>query len=135
MHQHRNIRAALAQRREMHCNHVQAEIQIFSESAIAICGFEVAICRRNHAYIDSNFLIAAHRTNFLLLQHAQQFSLHLERELTNFIQKDRATVRGLKKLGLSANCSSESAFLIAEQLAFNQSWNQQPAIYCNKPAM
>src|SRR5438132_11834287 len=101
----------------MHCDHIQAEIQIFSESAIAICGFEDAICRRNHAYIDSNFLIAAHRTNFLLLQHPQQFSLHLQRELSTFILNDRATVRGLKTPGLRATSSRTSPFLVTEQLA------------------
>src|SRR5207253_8207691 len=91
--------------------------------------------RRNHAYIDSNFLIAAHRTNLLLLQDPQQFGLHLQRELSNFVQKNRPTVRRLKKPGLRANRSSESAFLIAEQLAFNQGWNQRPAIHCNKRAI
>src|SRR6185437_3177345 len=92
VNQHWNVRAALAKRRHIYRNYVQAEEEILAEAAGSIGNFKVTIRSSNHAHFNGNILIATNRPNFLLLEHAQEFGLHFKRQLSDFIQKDRAAI-------------------------------------------
>ena len=59
-------------------------------------GGQVAIGGGDHARIDANGLRAAHALELLLLQHAQQLHLRLERQLADFVEEDRAAVGELE---------------------------------------
>src|SRR5581483_1357996 len=87
--QHRNIRTPLPQCRQMYGNDVQAKIEIFPEGSVAILCLKIAISSGNYPHIYFDLLITANRTNFLLLQHAEQFSLHFKREFADFVEEDR----------------------------------------------
>ena len=70
--------------------------EVLAEGAVAIGGLQVAIGGGNYADVDRYVIIAAHRANFLLLQDAQEFGLHFERQLADFVQEDGAAVGSLE---------------------------------------
>ncbi len=94
--------------------------------------FEVAIGGSDHPHIDFHFLIAADRANFFFLQHAQQFGLHLQRQLSDLIEKNRSPAGRLEQSRLGTQRAGKSPFFIAKELAFNQGRNQRAAIHGDK---
>ena len=82
----------------MHGDNVEAEVQVLAECAVAICRLQVAIGSCDHTDVHIELFVAADRADFLLLQYAQQFCLHFQRKLANFVQKNRAAVGCLEKV-------------------------------------
>src|SRR5581483_1681032 len=103
-------------------------VKILAEGALAVLAFEIAVRGCNNADIDLDLLVAAHGTDFLLLQHTQQLGLHFERKLPDLIQKHGATVCRLKETLLGLQRARERAFLVAKQFAFNESGHQRAAV-------
>ena len=112
----------------MHGHNVQSEIEILAEGAVAIGGFQVAVGSGDYAHVHRDVIVAAHRTNFLFLQDAQKLGLHFEGQLANFIEEDRAAMRGLEESRFCFCGAGERTFFVAEKLAFHQRWNQRTAI-------
>src|SRR5260370_17172029 len=56
----------------------------------------------------------------LFLQHAEQFSLQFERNLSYLVQKNRAAVGYFETANALCDRSCECTFLVSEQLAFQQ---------------
>jgi hypothetical protein len=65
-------------------------------------------------------LDAAHALELALLQHAQQLHLHLERDLADLVEEQRAAVGQLEAPGLGLHGAGEGAALVAEQLRLHQ---------------
>jgi hypothetical protein len=63
---------------------------------------------------------AAQPFEFPLLQHPKQLRLELERRLANLVEKDRAPAGQLELSDSLGNGAGEGAFLMAEQLAFEE---------------
>src|SRR6185437_15387195 len=64
-----------------------AIVKIFTERAVSDHLTQVSIGGGDHAHIHGRFLRAAYRAYSALLQHAQQFDLHGDAHLADFIQK------------------------------------------------
>jgi hypothetical protein len=64
----------------------------------------------------------------VLLQHAQQFRLELERHFADFVEKHDAAFGRAKYAKAAASGAGERAFLVTEQLAFGQRGGQRGAI-------
>src|SRR2546421_12266569 len=116
----------------MNCDHIQPEIKVLAKLAGAIRSFQIPVRGRDHPNVHFDFVVAADRTHFLLLQETQKFGLHLLRQFSNFIQEDSAVVGGLEKSRLRAQRPGKSSLLVSEQFALDQSWDQRPAIDCDK---
>ena len=72
--------------------------------------------------------LLADRTHGFLLDDAQQFDLHVQRQIRDFIEKQRAAFGGLNQSLLVADRAGEAAALVAEQLAFHELGGNRPAI-------
>src|SRR5580692_5813169 len=63
---------------------------------------------------------AAQPLEFSLLQDAQELRLQLQRNVANFIQKQRSFVGQLNPANLLSDCAGKGAALVAKQLALEQ---------------
>ncbi len=68
--QARNILTALAQRRKMDTNHVQAVEQVFAEFPFLNASFEVLVGGGDNAHIDFYRRVPAHAVELSVSQHA-----------------------------------------------------------------
>jgi hypothetical protein len=71
---------------------------------------------------------AAQALELLLLQDAQELGLHLERELADLIEKERAMVSQLEAAEALRHGPGKGAFLVPEELTFEQSRRDGRAI-------
>src|SRR5882757_6408546 len=74
---------------------------------------EIAVGRRNPAHVDLDRPRTPEPLEFLLLQHAKEFRLHLERELPDLVEKQRSTVGQLEAANLLRDGAGEGALFVA----------------------
>ncbi len=87
------------------------------------------------AYVDGLFPGFAHRTHSLLLHDTQEFHLHVQRQVRDFIQEQRATFGGLYEALLVRHRAGETSALVAEQLALHQLCGDRAAIDRNERSL
>ena len=80
------------------------------------------------AEIHFDLLIAAHPHDLLLLQHAQQVGLGPQADVADLVQKYRAAIGHFELALFAILRAGERAFLVAEQLAFEQRFGQCAAV-------
>ena len=115
-----NFLGAFAQRRQSDRKNVDAVIQVGAERSLPDHFLEVAMRGDDHARIHRDGLVSADALNFSLFQHAQQFGLHRERHVANFIQKKRAA-RGLLEFSdVARGRAGERTFFVAEEFRLDQ---------------
>ena len=73
--QQRDILRTFRQRRDFEVNHIQAIEEIFTKLAARHRFGQIAVGRGDNPHIDVYVTVAAERSDFAFLQHAQQ--LHL----------------------------------------------------------
>ncbi len=90
--QHRDVVAAIAQRRQLNRDHVQAIEEVLAERAVSNHAREVGIRCGDDADVHFDRLIIAHSLELAFLQGAKQ--LHLQRRAhgAHFVEKQRALV-------------------------------------------
>src|SRR5262245_36425941 len=93
VHEQRYIFAPFPQWRDRNREHVKAVIQILSEFSLPNHGQKVAVRRRNHPDIAMDRVGASQPFKLLLLYRAQQFWLQFQGDVSDFIQKERTTIR------------------------------------------
>ena len=71
-------------------------------------------------HVDAVLMLLAHRTHGLFLDHAQQLHLHVQRQVGDFIEKQRAAFGGLDQALLVGDRAGEAAALVPEELAFHE---------------
>src|SRR5213075_2099692 len=91
-----HVLATLAQRWNVNREDGEAEEQIATELSGIDRGAQILVGGRDDAHIDRNRRTSANAIDSLLFNRAQQFSLHRERELSNFVKKHRAAGSQLK---------------------------------------
>src|SRR5262245_42650951 len=109
----------LAERRNLEREHVQAVKEIFSQGTTSDRTLQVAVGRGNHPHVRANRLRSADTLEFPLLQNAQEGNLRFRRQLTDFIQEDRASLCKLKPAQALLQGSGKGSFLVTEQLRGN----------------
>ena len=95
--QGRDVFLALPQRRKLNIDHIEAVIKVFAESSVVHQPFQVDIGCRNDPGIHLDRVVGAQPHEFLLLDNAQELGLSLEADRPDFIEEDRALVRGLEQ--------------------------------------
>src|SRR6185503_14016628 len=92
----RNVLAALAQRRQMNVDDVEAVVEVLAERALDHQILEILMRGRDHARIDLDRLRAADGPHLLLLKDAQQLDLEPHRHVADLVEQERAAVRRLE---------------------------------------
>ena len=96
LHEQRDVLAALAQRRQLHRDHVQPVEEILAERAVGDHLREVAVGRGDDAHVDLDRVRVADALELALLQHAQQLRLQRRAHRPDLVEEQRALVRLLE---------------------------------------
>src|SRR5215813_4308599 len=118
--QQRNIFDAFPQRRQMDGEDIQPVVEIAAESARPHVIGQIPIGRRHDPHVYAHGLAAAQPFELALLQDAQQHYLHLGRQLSDLVQKERAAVSLLEPPFATRHGAGESAALVTEQFRSQQ---------------
>src|SRR5262245_52117318 len=125
----RNLVAALAQRRDVRLNDLQAIVEVFTKIAAHHHLLEVAVGRGHDAHVDVNLLVASEFRELRVLQHVQQLCLQRRFHLADLVEEDRAAVRLLEFADARRRRTRECTLLVAEQLAFEQFRGKRGAVH------
>ena len=68
-------------------------------------------------------------TEAVLLQHAQEFDLHVHGDIAHFVDEQRAVVRQFKKADLLSRGACEGAFFMPEELVFEEMLGNRGRVY------
>ena len=112
---------AFAQRRQFDRENVKPIKQIFPEFSLANNLCKIAVSRGNDPNIDMNGPGASQALKLLLLQHPQQFRLQFERNVSDLVQKERASMGQFESPLFLHERTGERALLVSEQFALQQS--------------
>src|SRR5207302_6471609 len=82
----------------MNCDHIQPEIKVLAKLAGAIRSFQIPVRGRDHPNVHFDFVVAADRTHFLLLQETQKFGLHLLRQFSNRSEEHTSELQSRENL-------------------------------------
>jgi len=119
-HKQRNISLAFPQRRNVYGKNIQAKEEIgrnFCSATIASKSRFVAAIKR--ASVRSVRELPS-RSNSLSCSTRSSFGLQFERNFSYFVQKNRAAISHFESPNPLRDRSRERAFLVSEQLAFEQ---------------
>ena len=89
---------------------------------------QVAVRRRQHANVHSVTAVIPHALDIAVLQYAQKFGLERQRELTYFIQKQRAVIGHFELAAAVADGAGKRPFDVAKQFAFRHAFRQRGAV-------
>ena len=81
---------------------------------------EVGVGGRDDADVDARRARLADRHDLPLLEESQQLRLHVERQIADLVEKDRAADGGADHAGLVGHRAGEAAAPVAEQLAVGE---------------
>ena len=118
----------LAQRRIENREHVEAVVEIAAELLVGDHLREVAVGRRDQPDVDADGPGAAQALELLLLQHAQELRLQLERDVADLVEEQRAAIGQLEPADLLRDGAGEGALLVAEELALEQPRRNRGAV-------
>src|SRR5262249_39426043 len=122
------IAQPIAQRRQRDGEDVEAVKKVGAEFAFVDQSLERLIGRGYDADFDADALRAAQPLEDAGLQHAQEPPLYFQRDLADFIQKDRAAIGQFESPRLGSLRAGESPLLVSEQLALDQRRRKRRAV-------
>ena len=83
--------------------------------------------------MNRDHLTAAYSHDLFFLEHTKQLRLHLRRQFTNLVQKDRAFTGRFKQTFLSGTkCTGERSCLVTKQLTFQDALRNCRTVDRNK---
>src|SRR5580704_16709949 len=128
-HEQRDVFRALAQRGNGNRKDVQPVVEVAPKFFRHHHLFQVAMSRGYDSSIHVLGPSTAQPLELPLLQDAQELRLQLERNVADFIQKQRSLVRQLNPPNLLSDCTREGAAFVAKQFAFEQATGDRGAVY------
>ena len=114
------VLAPLAQRRQVHGDHVQPVVEVGAEGAVLDGRRQVAVGGGDDAHVDAQRTLAADAQELARLEHAQELRLGGRSHLADLVEEERALVRQLELAELLRVRVGERAALVAEELALEQ---------------
>src|SRR5215469_10468490 len=133
--QQRDVGTALAKRRQRKWQHVEAIEEIGTEPAFLDCLLKIAVAGGNDSYVDFDRATASQRFELVFLKHPQQLDLGFRRQLTDFIEKQSASVRQFKAARATLQRTCESALHVSKKFALDQPGGYSPAIHFHQRPM
>ena len=112
-----HVLAAVAERRDVNREDVDAIEEVFAEAPGLHLGGEIAVRRRDDADVDLHVLGVAEAPDRLLLQDAQELHLEVERQLADLVEKERPARGLLEEAAPVGDGVGERALLVPEELA------------------
>src|SRR5437762_171222 len=112
-----NVLAAIAERRQMDLDRVQAEHQVLAEMPGGDFGPEVRVGRRDHANVDAARLGRSYALELAGLEHAQELRLQVQRNIGDLIEKQCAAIGQPEATGAIDFRVGECAADVAEAYA------------------
>ena len=100
--QYRYVTWSSSKRRDFQPYDVESIVEVLAEPPLLGQLLQVAVGSSDDSDIHPYRLVAPHSLEFPLLQNAQQLDLYLRVDLTDFVQKQRASV-GLLETPLAAS--------------------------------
>src|SRR5215213_7476333 len=114
----------------MNLNNSETVEQVFPERPCGNAFCEVAVRRRDHAYINLRHrLMRADTLDVPRFEKPEEQRLHPQAHLADLVKKQRATMRQLELAGLVTVGIRETALHMAEQLGLEQCVRQPRAIW------
>src|SRR3569833_3747123 len=104
----------------MQAHNVESMQQIRAKFAARHFRVEILMRGRDHAHVGANEFAAAYAVELAFGQLAQQARLQRERHVTDFVEKQRATLRLLETSAMAFYRAGEGACLMTEQFRFEQ---------------
>ena len=132
--QFRNVFSTLPQRRNVDRKYFQSVIQVLAKCRLLYHAGQIAMRSGDQPHIHFMSAVAAEPLKFLLLQNAQQFRLKFERDVADFVQKERALVRQFKASHFLRDRSGKCSFFVTEQLTLQKPERNRGAIQFNEGA-
>ncbi len=132
LREQRDVGHALAQRRQADRHHVEAIEQIFSEGARRDELLQLAVRGRDEPHVDADGLDAADPLELALLEGAQELHLHLDGDLADLVEEERAAGGELEPARLGRDRAGEGAALVAEQLTLDQLLRDGRAVHLDE---
>ena len=105
MHEHHDVLGPLAQRRQVHREHVDPVVQILAKIPRGDECVEITIRRGDDTHVDAPVRVVADAAELLALQDAEDLRLQGQRHLADLVEEQRARVR-----------RGEEAFAIARRI-------------------
>src|SRR5690606_19235084 len=106
---------AVAQRRQVDADDVQAIEQVLAEVAARHLLLEIDVGRGDDANIDLDSGGITDALELALLEHAQELDLQLRLHRADLVEEDRSAVGGFEAADLVLDRAGEAAFHVAEQ--------------------
>ena len=122
----------LTQRRQLQRKHIEPVIEVCPEFFLADAATEVAVRGGDHPHIGADGLIAAYALELPLLQHAQQFDLHVRWHFTDLVEKNGARMGELETPHAPLDGPAERAAFVSKELAFDQADRKSGAIHLDE---
>src|SRR6185436_7362276 len=118
--QRQDVDRALAKRRQGDRDHVEPVKQILSERAFVDRLFEINVGRRDYSHIHVTAGCVADRREVSLLNDAQKLRLSFNRNISDFIEEDRAAVGDFEIPFSRRDSAGKRATNMAEEFRFEQ---------------
>ena len=125
----RDVLSALAQRRQADREDVEPVEEVLAERSLLDERAEAAIGGRNEADVDSDGLGRSDGPHLAILDDAQERRLELEGQVADFVEEERAAVRGLHQSHLRSRGAREGPLDVAEELAGDEPGRNGPAVH------
>ena len=107
---------------------MEAEVEVAAELALGHVLFEVAVGGGDHADVDFDRLVAADALEGVAFQDAEELGLGGGVHLADFVEHEGAFVGLLELADLAFGGAGEGAFLVAEELAFEERLGEGGAV-------
>src|SRR5215470_8604546 len=107
-HQKRNVPRTVPQWRNPNRENVQSKIQILAKLFVPDHLFQVSVRGSHQPHIHALRASASQPLELLLLHHAQQLWLQFQRNVTNFVEKERPPIGQLEAADLLRHRSGKS---------------------------
>src|SRR6266436_953752 len=115
-----NVFAAIAQRRQLKVNDIEAVIEIFPEAAFADKGEKIHVGGSDDPDVHFNLLGAAEAHEFALLNDAGKFGLRFRADGGDFVEEDRALIGDFEKTFFGSHGAGERTLDVAEKLRLKE---------------
>src|SRR6266566_4728210 len=109
----RKILRPLPQRSNRQGKHIDAVEQIAAKGILLDQFLEMAMRGHQHAHVDFDRFVAAHALNFAFLEHAQQFRLHGQGHVADFVEEKRARFGLFEFAEMARSGPGERALFVA----------------------
>src|SRR3984957_9760310 len=108
---------------------VQPVIEILAKQPRTRPIREIAIGRRNNAYVDLHRALGADGIDLSFLQRAQQLDLHVEAKLADLVEEQGSSISFLELAKMFVGRARERAFLMTEQNRFDEILGNGAAVH------